>query len=57
MKITKADDDSTERGEVMKAVKIADLIGAINSIFPLQTYLDDYVVFANGSINCGRVFS
>ena len=57
MKITEADDNSNERGEVMTAVKIADLISAIDSIFPLQIYFDNYVVFANGSINGGKVFS
>ena len=57
MKITEADDNSAERGEVMTAVKIADLISAIDSIFPLQIFFDNYIVFANGSINGGKVFS
>ena len=57
IKITEADDNSAERGEVMEIVKTADLIGAINSIFPLQIYFDNYVVLANGSIKGGKVFS
>ena len=57
VKITEADDNSAERGEVMAAVKVADLISAIDSIFPLQIFFDNYIVFANGSINGGKVFS